>query len=166
MWWNGRFTSWMCSRQICSNCVMLSCQYGPKSLRNVFNTLLNLCLEELRQFWKQKGVQPNKVPVSVYSIYIHLTDMVTRYIWYSSCLLLWQSVEHISVKIMTTHCGGPIRVEIGPHGHFGSAITLLMEERERKRNCSGLKQIHQDANVSLLLLQTQIPDFQRAQQSI
>ncbi len=23
MWWNGRFTSWMCSRQICSNCVML-----------------------------------------------------------------------------------------------------------------------------------------------
>ncbi len=26
-----------------SNCVMLSCQYGPKSLRNVSNTLLNLC---------------------------------------------------------------------------------------------------------------------------
>ncbi|XP_065813935.1 high choriolytic enzyme 1-like [Labrus bergylta] len=25
MWWNGRFVSWMCSRQICSNCVMLSC---------------------------------------------------------------------------------------------------------------------------------------------
>ncbi len=39
---NGRFTSWMCSRQICWNCVMLSCQYGPKSLRNVSNTLLNL----------------------------------------------------------------------------------------------------------------------------
>ncbi len=36
---------WMCSRQICSNCVMLSCQYGPKSLRNVSNTLLNLCYE-------------------------------------------------------------------------------------------------------------------------
>ncbi len=35
MWWNGRFASWMCSRQICSNCMMLSCQYGPKSLRNV-----------------------------------------------------------------------------------------------------------------------------------
>ncbi len=34
-----RFASWMCSRQICSNCVMLSCQYGPKSLRNVSNTL-------------------------------------------------------------------------------------------------------------------------------
>ncbi len=43
VWWNGRFVSWMCSRQICSNCVMLSCQYGPKSLRNVSNTLLNLC---------------------------------------------------------------------------------------------------------------------------
>ncbi len=29
-----------------------------KSLKNVFNTLLNLCHEELRQFWRQKGVQP------------------------------------------------------------------------------------------------------------
>ncbi len=27
MWWNERFTSWMCRRQICSNCVMLSWQY-------------------------------------------------------------------------------------------------------------------------------------------
>ncbi len=49
MWRNERFTSWMCSRQICRNCVMLSCQYGPKSLRNVSNTLLNLC-HELTQF--------------------------------------------------------------------------------------------------------------------
>ncbi len=62
----------MCSRQICSNCVMLSCQCGPKSLINVSNTLLNLCHEELRQFWRQKGVQPGtskvnliKWPVSV-----------------------------------------------------------------------------------------------------
>ncbi len=45
----GKFASWMCSRQICSNCVMLSCRYGPKSLRNVSNILLNLC-QELRQF--------------------------------------------------------------------------------------------------------------------
>ncbi len=37
---------------------MLSCQYGPKSLRNVSNALLNLCHEELRQFWRQKRVQP------------------------------------------------------------------------------------------------------------
>ncbi len=29
-----------------------------KSLRNVSNTLLNLCNKELRQFWRQKGVQP------------------------------------------------------------------------------------------------------------
>ncbi len=76
MWWNGRFASWMCSRQICSNCVILSCQYGPKSLRNVSNTLLNLCHEGLRQFWRQKGVQAGtskvyliKWPVSVYCIY-------------------------------------------------------------------------------------------------
>ncbi len=66
MWWNGRFASWMCSRQICSNCVTLSCQYGPKSLRNVSNTLLNLCHEELRQFWRQSPTRysqgvPNKM---------------------------------------------------------------------------------------------------------
>ncbi len=72
MWWNGRFASWMCSRQICSNCVMLSCQYGPKSLRNVSNILLNLFHGELRQFWRKKRVQPStskvyliKWPVSV-----------------------------------------------------------------------------------------------------
>ncbi len=75
MWWNGRFASWMCSRQICSNYVTLSYQYGPKSLRNVSNTLLNQCHEELRQFWTQKGVQPStsklyliKWPVSVYYV--------------------------------------------------------------------------------------------------
>ncbi len=31
----------------------------PKSLRNVSNTLLNLCHEDLRQFWRQNGVQPD-----------------------------------------------------------------------------------------------------------
>ncbi len=35
MWWNGRFTSWMRSWQICSNCVMLSCQYD-QNLRGMF----------------------------------------------------------------------------------------------------------------------------------
>ncbi len=54
------------------------CQYGPKSLRKVSNTLLNLCHKEIRQFWLQKGVQPGtckvyliKWPVSVY-IYIYI----------------------------------------------------------------------------------------------
>ncbi len=84
MWWNERFTSWMCRRQICSNCVMLSYQYGPKSLRNVSNILLNLCHEELRQFWRQKGVQPGtskvyliKWPVSV-CIYIYIYMWATK----------------------------------------------------------------------------------------
>ncbi len=80
MWWNERFSSWMWSQQICINCVMLSCQYGPKPLRNVSNTLLNLCHEELRQLWRQKGVQPStsklyliKWPVSVcVCIYIYI----------------------------------------------------------------------------------------------
>ena len=35
----GRFTALMCSRQICGNCVMLSCQNGPESQ----STLLNPC---------------------------------------------------------------------------------------------------------------------------
>ncbi len=46
---------------------------SPKSLKNVSNTLLNLCHEELRQFWRQKWLQPGtskvyliKWPVSVY----------------------------------------------------------------------------------------------------
>ncbi len=68
MWWNRRFASWMCSRQICSNCVMLSCQCGPKPLRNVSNTLLNLCPEELRQLWRQKGVQPGTSKVYLYRV--------------------------------------------------------------------------------------------------
>ncbi len=43
-----------------NNFVMLSCQYGPKSLRNVSNTLLNLCQEELRQFWRRRwNLWPN-----------------------------------------------------------------------------------------------------------
>ncbi len=33
-WWNGKFTSY--SQWICSNYEMLSCQYGPKYLRNVW----------------------------------------------------------------------------------------------------------------------------------
>ncbi len=80
------FVSWMCSRQICSNCVMLSCHYGPKSLRNVSNTLLNLCHEELRQFWWQKWVQPGtskvyliKWPVSVYGCKADMKQH--KYLW-------------------------------------------------------------------------------------
>ncbi len=33
-----RFTSWMCSRQICSNCVTLSCQCEPNNLWGMFPT--------------------------------------------------------------------------------------------------------------------------------
>ncbi len=60
--------------------MLLSCQYGPKSLRNVSNTLLNLCHKELMQFWRKKGVQPGtsevypkKWPVSVcVCVYIYI----------------------------------------------------------------------------------------------
>ncbi len=72
MWWNGRFTSWMCSREIHRNYVMLEWQYGPKSLRNVSNTLLNLCHKELRQFWRQNGVQPILYIYIYIYIYTHV----------------------------------------------------------------------------------------------
>ncbi len=71
MWWNGRFASWMCSRQICRNCVMHHINIDQKSL-NVSNTLLNLCQEKLKAVLKVKGVHPGtskvypiKWPVSV-----------------------------------------------------------------------------------------------------
>ncbi len=58
---------------------LLSWSIWPTSLRNVSNTLLNLCHEELRQFWRQKWVQPGtskvyliKWPVSV-CIYIYVS---------------------------------------------------------------------------------------------
>ncbi len=64
------------------------CQYEPKSLRNVSNTLLNLYREELRQFWRQKGIQPRTskvylikwlVSVYLYSIPIIWKKMPCKY---------------------------------------------------------------------------------------
>ncbi len=55
MWWNGRLASWMCSWQICSNCVMLSCRYGTDSLRNVSSITLNLCHGKIKAVLKAKG---------------------------------------------------------------------------------------------------------------
>ncbi len=57
-----------------------------QNLRNVSNTLLNLCHEELRQFWRQKGVLPGtskvylikwlvSVYVCVFYIYIYTVYM-------------------------------------------------------------------------------------------
>lgn len=37
--WLVQMSNQLIGRQICSNCVILSCQYGPKSLRNVSSTL-------------------------------------------------------------------------------------------------------------------------------
>lgn len=36
--------------KICSSCMMLSCRYRPKSLRNVSSNFVNQCYKELRQF--------------------------------------------------------------------------------------------------------------------
>ncbi len=67
-------------REIRINLVMLSSQYhimSTKSLRNVSNILLNLCQDELRQFWRQKGVQPGTskaylIKWAVIYIYIYI----------------------------------------------------------------------------------------------
>lgn len=39
----GWVASWRISWTSCSNCMMQSCRYWPKSLKNVFKTLLNVC---------------------------------------------------------------------------------------------------------------------------
>ncbi len=94
--------SWMCSWQICSNCVKLSCQYGQKSLRNVSNTLSNLCHEEFRQFWRQNGVQPGtskvyliKWPVSVYVCIYILYIYIYIYISCHRYLMVWNLYKGI-----------------------------------------------------------------------
>lgn len=46
------------SQQICRYCVMLSCQCGQKSLRNIYSNLLNLWNSDLRQLWRQIGFNP------------------------------------------------------------------------------------------------------------
>ncbi len=55
-------------QQLC-DAIMSIWTWSLKSRRNVSNTLLNLYHEELRQFWRQKGVQPDtsKVPNKVAS---------------------------------------------------------------------------------------------------
>lgn len=58
MWGNGRFASWMCNRQISTNCVMLLYQYGAETLRNVSSTFLNLCHTKNNLVLEAKWVQP------------------------------------------------------------------------------------------------------------
>ncbi len=64
---------------------MLSCQYGSKSRRNFSNTLLNLCHEELRQFWRKKwGSNPILASVSnkvASELYVTSQKMCFRVSW-------------------------------------------------------------------------------------
>lgn len=85
-------SSLMCSRQICSNFVMVSCQYRPKSLRDASTTLLNLCYEELRQCWRQKGVQPGAS--KVYPINWPHIDCFLFFV------LLWYIKKHLLASIV------------------------------------------------------------------
>lgn len=60
MWWTGRLLSWTCSRH--ASCI--SHQYGPKSRRNVSNTLFKVSREELELFWRS-----NTYTSEVYLLY-------------------------------------------------------------------------------------------------
>ncbi len=76
-----------------------------QNLCNVSNTLLNLCHEELRQFWRQKGVQPvtSKVylikwPVSVYDLSAFYND----YFHYNKAMLIDSLYHCLSVYEATS----------------------------------------------------------------
>lgn len=78
MWWNGRFASWMCNRQITTNCVMLLNQYGPETLRNVSSTFLNLCHTiVLEAKWVQPCSSINEVSrFSAHLLYLTETNKI------------------------------------------------------------------------------------------
>ncbi len=80
---------------------MLSCQYGPKSLRNVSNTLLNLCHKELRQFWRKNGVQPgtSKVHLITWPVSVYLYS-ISQKAWHPLPLLHNDITELLDVRHM------------------------------------------------------------------
>lgn len=67
MWWNGRFTSLMCSWQIFSS-GMVPCRYGPKSLRNAAKNFISG-----PYFNKQTGPIQTQVDASIWFDLILIT---------------------------------------------------------------------------------------------
>jgi len=78
----------------------------PKSLRNVSNTLLNLCHEELMQFWRQKGVIPGTS--KVYLIKWLLCVCVCVCVCVCICAMaLWMVARALlgCLRKLLWHCG-------------------------------------------------------------
>ncbi len=75
----------------------------PKSLRNVSNTLLNICHEELRQFWRQKGVQPgtSKVYLIKWSVSVYIILFICIYI-YIYIYLYYKYIYLYTYSLLTT----------------------------------------------------------------
>lgn len=74
--------------QICSNCVVLLCQQGLKSRRNVSSNFLNLHHEEL----SQKRVRPStsKVYLMEWRVMLHVTTRLTGLVTaYKSKMQWW-----------------------------------------------------------------------------
>lgn len=56
MRWNKIFSLWISRWQMCSNRVMSSCQYEPKSWTKLPYTLVNICHKHLRAVVKAKWI--------------------------------------------------------------------------------------------------------------
>lgn len=154
VWWNRRFTSLTCSWQICSICVMLSCQYGSESQRNVSGTLLHPRDKELRQFC-EKG------PVSIYTCTHSSYRLGVEHLLYltsetrPSCseplcaaldmkqwsfFLRWYRRQFSSVPYF--HLLNPVSADsLGSSWRFVSFVshTRLNDERKKSRHTSKIK---------------------------
>lgn len=73
MWRTGKFPSWMCCRQICINCEMPSCQYGPKFLRNgtsklyLIKWLVSMYNPKLKFSYCQGGAEQSLGPIDKFN---------------------------------------------------------------------------------------------------
>ncbi len=70
---------------------------------NVSNTLLNLCHEELRQFWRQKGIQPGtskvyliKWPVSV----LYILYYIILYVYVCIYIYIYNQISLLLVRVL------------------------------------------------------------------
>lgn len=97
MAWLWRQNLWMWSQQTCSNCAMLSSQYGTKSLRSVSGTVCESVLQPVETLGlKQMSV----FPIRSLSHSEHRSCRVTR-VWINSGVVAVQG-EDIYCRIPNT----------------------------------------------------------------
>ncbi len=97
--------------------------YIYKSLKNVSNTSLNLCHEELRQFWRQKRVQPvtSKVYLIKWPVCVYIYTLYIYTGWTLFCLQnCLNSSWHRFNEVLETFFW-----DFGPYWH--ESITQLLQ---------------------------------------